>query len=124
LSASRCICSLGPEPFIIFGVNQAKALIDRGVATSAFIVTDGYRGDYVCWAEALANGIPIGTLYDLAEIVENREAAVAILKAKVGITAGSLLSGDALPDREATLFGWKLRLVDSEPPERSCTPSD
>jgi hypothetical protein len=99
---------------IIFGIKQAKALVDRGAATNAFVVTDGYRGDYACWAEALSNGIPIGNLYDLAELAENPEAAALRLKAKVGITAGSLPSGEALPDREVTLFGWKLRLVDME----------
>jgi hypothetical protein len=93
-------------------------LVDRGVATDAFVVTDGYRGDYACWAEALSSEIPIGTLYDLAEVAENPGEAALILKAKVGITAGSLPSGEALPDREETLFGWKLRLVDMEAPER------
>ena len=87
-------------------------------------MTDGYRGDYACWAEALSNGIPIGNLYDLAEIAKDPGTAARILKAKVGILADSLPSGEALPDREATLFGWKLRLVDMEAPERSRMRSD
>jgi hypothetical protein len=102
---------------IIHGVEQAKALIDRGVATHGFVISDGYRGDYACWAEALTRGIPIGTLYDLAEIASNPVAAVSALKAKVGITGDSPPSRERLPDREAKLAGWNLRLVDVETPE-------
>jgi hypothetical protein len=31
---------------LIDGVKHTKKLIDRGVASQGFVVTDGYRGDY------------------------------------------------------------------------------
>lgn len=102
---------------IIYGVKQAKAVIDRGAATHGFVISDGYRGDYACWAEALSCAIPIGTLYDLAEIADSPVAATSALKAKVGITGDIAPSRQRLPDRETTLAGWKLRLVDMEAPQ-------
>jgi hypothetical protein len=102
---------------IIHGVKHTKTLIDRGAAKHGFVISDGYRGDYACWAQALARAIPIGTLYDLAEIASDPAAAVPALKAKVGITEESLSLREKLPDRETNLAGWKLRLVDMEAPE-------
>ena len=102
---------------IIHGIKQAKAVIDRGAATYSFVVSDGYRGDYVCWAEALSFATPIGTLSDLAEIASDPATAVPALKAKVGITGDSMPPHERLPDRETTVAGWKLRLVDMEAPQ-------
>ena len=102
---------------IIYGVKQAKGLIDRGVAEYGFVISDGYRGDYSCWAEALSTSTPIGTLDDLAQIASDHVGAVSALKGKVGITGDSLHSHERLPDREANLGGWKFRLLDMEAPQ-------
>lgn len=102
---------------ITHGIKQAKSVIDRGAATYSFVVSDGYRGDYVCWAEALSSATPIGTLSDLAEIASDPATAVPALKAKVGITGDSMPPHERLPDRETTVAGWKLRLVDMEAPQ-------
>jgi hypothetical protein len=102
---------------IISGIRQAKALVDRGVAKRGYVITNGYRGDYACWAEALSHDIPIGTLNDLEAIASDPATVVSTLMARVGITAGSSAPRERLPDREAALGGWKLRLVDTKAPE-------
>lgn len=82
------------------------------------MVTDGYRGDYECWAKALAYGIPIATLYDLEVIASDPIAAFAEVKNRVGITDPSSGSSKGVADREAELMGWTLRFRDRDmPPE-------
>jgi len=102
---------------IMAGVRQAKALIDRDVAKRAYVITDGYRGDYACWKEALSTRVPIATLHDLNEIASDPTAAVAALKARVGIVGSASAPREPLPDRELQLKDWTLRLVDKEAPE-------
>jgi hypothetical protein len=104
---------------IIGGVKQTRSLIDRGAAGHGFVVTDGYRGDYTCWAEALTCGIPIATLYDLEVIANDPVAAVSDVKSCVGITGSTTGSPERLPDREADLLDWKLRFVDMDAPEET-----
>jgi hypothetical protein len=104
---------------VIGGVKQARSLIDRGAAGHGFVVTDGYRGDYACWAEALTCGIPIATLNDLEVIANDPVAAVSNVKNRVGITGSPPGSLERLPDREADLLNWKLRCVDMNAPEET-----
>ena len=104
---------------IIGGVKQTRSLIDRGAAGYGFVVTDGYRGDYTCWAEALTRSIPIATLYDLEVIANDPVAAVSDVKSRVGITGSATVSPERLPDREADLLDWKLRFVDMDAPEET-----
>jgi hypothetical protein len=101
---------------IVHGIKQTKALVDRGIAAFGFVLTDGYRGDYACWAQALSHEVAIGTLDDLAEIGANPAMAVSSLKAKVGLVNGVVTPEEGLPDREFDLMGWKFRLVDGVAP--------
>ncbi len=103
---------------LIEGVKHTKKLVDRGAANQGFVVTDGYPGDFACWAEAIASGIPIATLYDLEVIASDPVSAVAVAKSRVGITAVAPEPPQGLPDREADLMGWTLHFVDRPaPPE-------
>ena len=102
---------------IIKGIGQAACLVARGVARHGFVVTDGYRGDYICWAKALGDAIPIGTLYDLEDLANNPTQAVSTLKSRVGIVTDGFGSRERMPDREVTLAGWTLRLIDGEAPD-------
>lgn len=104
---------------IISGVKQARSLIDRGAAEHGFVVTDRYRGDYTCWAQALICGIPIATLYDLEVIANDPVAAISEVKSRAGIMDSTTGSPERLPDREADLLDWKLRLVDRDAPEET-----
>lgn len=97
------------------GLKQTRSLLGRGVASLGFVVTDGYRGDHTCWKAALAENVPIANLYDLEVIAEDPAAAIAEVKRRVGILDGAA-SLEGLPDREGDLFGWKLRVVDTEAP--------
>ncbi len=101
---------------LIDGIKHTKRLVDRGVAKQGFVVTDGYRGDYACWAEALASGIPTATLYDLEVIASDPVAATAEAKSRVGITASAPEPPQGVPDREGDLMGWTLRFVDRHAP--------
>jgi len=103
---------------LIEGVKHTKRLVDRGAAERGFVVTDGYRGDFACWAEALASGIPIATLYDLEAIATDPVAAVSDVKSRVGITASVPESSQGVLDREGDLMGWTLRFVDGEAPTK------
>lgn len=97
---------------IIDGVGHTKSLIDRGAGTQGFVVTDGYRGDYGCWAAALTSGIPIATLDDLDVIAMDPVAAVAEIKSRVGITTSVPDPPEGLADRGGELMGWTLRFID------------
>ncbi len=101
---------------LINGIYHTKGLVDRGVAKQGFVVTDGYRGDYACWAKAIAYGIPIATLYDLEVIGSDPIAAIAEVKDRVGITDPSRGSSNGIADREAELMGWTLRFCDRDVP--------
>jgi hypothetical protein len=103
---------------LIDGVNHTKRLVDRGAAKQGFVVTDGYRGDYACWAEALASDIPIATLYDLEVIASDPIAAVAEVKNRVGITASPPGPSQGVADREGELMGWTLRFIDRNVPTK------
>jgi hypothetical protein len=102
---------------LISGIRQTRALVDRGIAGHGFLVTDGYRGDYVCWAEALSSGISIATLYDLDVIADDPIAAGSHVKSLVGITGTRPKKPKGLPERETNLLHWKLRLVDRAAPD-------
>jgi hypothetical protein len=104
---------------IIGGIKHTRSLIDRGAAGQGFVITDGYRGDYTCWAEALTHGIPIATLYDLAVIAHDPVAAVPEIKRRVGIMGSTLEVPERLPDREEDLLNWKLRCIDRDAPEET-----
>lgn len=97
---------------LIEGVKHTKRLVDRGAANQGFVLTDGYRGDYTCWAEALASDIPIATLYDVEVIAADPVAAASEVKSRVGIVDSAPESPPTVPDREGDLMGWTLRFVD------------
>lgn len=106
---------------LIDGVKHTKRMVDRGAANQGFVVTNGYRGDYTCWAEALASGIPIGNLDDLKVIASDPVAAVAVLKSRAGITASAPEPHIGIQDREGDLMGWKLHFVDRNAPTEGHT---
>jgi hypothetical protein len=101
---------------LIDGIYHTKGLVDRGVAKQGFVVTDGYRGDYACWAKALVYGIPITTLYDLKVIASDPIAAIAEVKNRVGIPDHSPGPSEGVADREVELMGWTLHFRDRDVP--------
>ena len=96
------------------GVSQIKSIIERGVARTGLVITDGYRGDFRCWGEALRREVTIGTLHEIEELAQGPDNAVQLMKEKAGVKIDGR-SGQRLPDRKAEILGWTLRLVDSEP---------
>ena len=96
---------------ILRGVHQAATILQRGVGTRGLVITDGYRGDYVCWKEALKHGVTIGTLGELEELAIDPNRAIRLMKTKAGIPTADQ-SRRRISDRETELFGWTLRLVD------------
>ena len=94
------------------GLRQAESLVRRGVGDRGLVITDGYRGDYACWEEALRRSVTIGSLGELEDLARDPDRAIPTMKMKAGVPAGKP-SGRRLPDREGELFGWTLRLVDA-----------
>lgn len=101
---------------ILHGIEQARRLIDRGEADRAFLVTDGYSGDYTCWKAALENDITIATVFEVDSIAQDPAGAAAHIQKGVGI-GRSPTTDNVLPDREADLCGWKIRWTDVPAPQ-------
>jgi hypothetical protein len=101
---------------LIDGVKHTRKLIDRGAGKQGFVITDGYGGDYSCWAEALTNNIPIATLYDIETIASDPAAAAEKARSNAGIPASAPAIPQVVPVREGSLVGWTLRFVDRPAP--------
>ncbi len=101
---------------LIEGIKHTKRLVDRGAAYQGFVLTDGYQGDFTCWAEALASNIPIATLYDVEVIGADPVFAASEVKSRIGIEDSCYESLPTIPDREGDLMGWTLRFVDRHGP--------
>ena len=97
---------------ILKGLCQAENLVRRRVGNRGLVITDGYRGDYVCWGEALRRDITIGTLGDLEDLARDPDHAIRTIKTKAGVPTGEH-GGRRLPDRKVNLFGWTLCLTDA-----------
>ena len=96
---------------ILKGLCQAESLVRRGVGDRGLVITDGYRGDYVCWKEALRRDVTIGTLGELEVLARDPNRALRTMMTMAGVPAGKH-GRRRLPDRAADIFGWTLRLVD------------
>ena len=101
---------------VIGGIEHTAKMVSRiGGATTGFVITDGYEGDYATWKESLATGVPVATVEDLAWIVKNPQGAFKALAERAGIGKSSQSSG--LPERTTSLCGWTLRLRDEAKPK-------
>jgi len=94
--------------------HTAEALRRSPSGTVGIVLTDGYRGDYAVWAEAMKLGVPIATMEDIHEIGARPSEAFSTLKAKVGALDST--NNTKSEDRETSLFGWTLRIVDGPKP--------
>ena len=97
---------------ILEGLIQAENLVLGGVGSRGLVITDGYRGDYVCWAEALNRDVSIGTLSELEDVARDPDGAIQLMKMKAGVSTDEHTMR-RLPDREVDFLGWRLRLMDS-----------
>ena len=97
---------------ILHGLCQAESLVRRGVGDRGLVITDGYRGDYMCWRAALRQDVAIGTLGEVEDLAGDPNQAFRTVMTKAGVPAGKH-GGRRLPDRNADIFGWTLRLVDA-----------
>ena len=94
------------------GLRQAESLVRRGVGDRGLVITDGYRGDYACWEDALKRDVTIGTLGEVEDLARDPDRAISIMKRKAGVPTGKP-DGRRLPDRIGDIFGWTLRMVDA-----------
>jgi hypothetical protein len=75
----------GRDDWIIKDVHHTADLLPRfGDLARGFVITNGYRGDYVTWPAALARGVMIGTVDDVDDIAIDPAGAGDILKRRVG----------------------------------------
>ena len=94
------------------GLRQAESLVRRGVGDRGLVITDGYRGDYACWEDALKRDVTIGTLGEVEDLARDPDRAISIMKRKAGVPTGKP-DGRRLPDRIGDIFGWTLRMVNA-----------
>ncbi len=77
--------------------------------TIAAVVTDGYRGDYRTWADALRRGVPVLTTGEVSALATDPAAFVQRL---AQWSDSHPVGSDPLPERETTLMGWRIVLRD------------
>jgi hypothetical protein len=100
---------------IVHGIIHTSEVLKRLPAgTLGFVLTDGYRGDYQTWKEALNHDVMTGTLEDIEVVASEPSRAPEVMKERAGFRRD--VEHITVPDREQDLFGWKLRLVDAPPP--------
>ena len=99
---------------ILNGLCQAESLVRRGVGDRGLVITDGYRGDFICWNAALRQDVVIGTLGELEDLAQDPNRAFRTMMTKAGVPADKH-GGRRLADRDVDIFGWNLRLVDATP---------
>lgn len=101
---------------VLTGINHTAEVLPRlRKAALGFVVTDGYEGDYATWARSLETCVPVATLRDLGMIAGNPDGAFQILKERAGITGRP--DSTPVPERNAELCGWRIRLLDTPKPE-------
>lgn len=101
---------------LLKGINQVKQFLDRKIANVGFVVTDGYRGDYICWKESLEKGVTIATLDDIEEIALSPIRAAKNIRHKTGMktsTVNKTIKNDAYPERRSMIFAWEIKVVDT-----------
>ncbi len=96
---------------ILKGIGQIEGLINRGEADFGLVITDGYQGDYKCWAKALVANVCIATMYDMPMIANDPQQAIHEIKRRLGING---VEKEPITDLEFTLFGWNFRIVDGK----------
>ncbi len=100
---------------ILKGINHTACVMPRFPApTYGFVITDGYRGDFVAWKSAIEKRVPIGILSDISEIAESPERGADMLKNRVGLRPTG--SRRPIPNRQVEMLGWKINLVDAPAP--------
>lgn len=100
---------------VVLGVEHAFESAQRlGGATKAFLITDGYRGDYQTWEVSNRLGVPIGTIEDVPDLAKDLDSAAQVLKARAGFATGQ--SGGPLPNRVFQLIDWTIELIDARFP--------
>lgn len=102
---------------VLEGVEHtAKAVRRFPAGTIGIVVTDGYRGDYNTWAQALDCGVMVGTMQDVDDIARDPMSAHIFLKSRAGFDERAERS--PVPDRQLELAGWTLRLIDAPAPSQ------
>jgi hypothetical protein len=100
---------------VLDGINHTAEVLPRfRRGALGFVVTDGYEGDYATWAKSLETNVPVATLQDLELIAGKPEGAFQILRERAGVKGDK--ASEPLPERDAEVCGWKIRLVDTPKP--------
>ena len=97
---------------VLEGLSQVESLVRRGAASRGLLITDGYRGDYRCWEDALRRDVTIGTVFELEDLARDPNSAVRLMKRRAGVPTGDH-AVRRVPDRDTDLLGWKLCLRDA-----------
>jgi hypothetical protein len=101
---------------LLKGIDQAVQAREFTGAQIAFVVTDGYPGDYECWHKADSRGVILATLDEIDQIALDPVAAAFRIRASAGMNGPRSVGKLSENERECELIGWTLRLVDSAAP--------
>ena len=100
---------------LLAGIDHTAAALARLAGnTIGFVITDGYRGDYVTWAKSMERNIMVGTIRDIEDVANTPHIAQELLRQRAGFNPHE--ASHRLPDRHFKLFGWSFRLVDEPEP--------
>lgn len=95
---------------ILLGLKKSEERRARfPVGAIAAVVTDGYRGDYLTWADALRRAVPVVTMDELDAFALNPWAYVEGLQRWA---ATRPVGANPLPERETKLLGWRIIVRD------------
>jgi len=101
---------------VIEGIKHTADVLPRfREGALGFVVTDGYKGDYLTWRESLATRVPIATLQDLSMIAADPAGAFQTLAKRADIDGDP--GHEPVPARVVDLCGWTIRLIDSDKPK-------
>lgn len=110
----------GRNKEIIGGIDHTVAVLSRSDVESngtrtGLVVTDGYRGDYECWAHALKTDISIAAIDDISVVAQDPQRAIGALRENIGIRDTATPSDG--PSHTFKLFGLTVTVTEDAPCE-------
>jgi hypothetical protein len=100
---------------ILHGIDHtAEVLPQFPAGTIGFVITDGYRGDYVTWNHSLRKGVTVGTIDEVEAVADDPSEAIDTLKSLAGFDPNQ--QPEPIPTRAFKLFDWTFYVKDEVAP--------
>lgn len=92
------------------GISHTSDVRARVAGAVGVVVTDGYRGDFATWSEALRNNVTIATLQELDCIAVSPSLGIEHIRTARGI-GREPPKWATPPNGEVRIVGWTIRLT-------------